>query len=777
MTARSAGPRRRGTARRRRAGDTRRAARAREAPRRRGRPRAPEARARPRARPRRRRLLQRSRGCRSPAWSPPSIASTFSRQPAAVIAHRPQDGCGKCARRGRAGLFFRRLARYGLGRGTTRRSARQHGPARRDPRWDRARGDGAGPGRRAPLRERRGGAPLWARVERRAARPLRRRGARPVRDRGRGRGSAAPGAAAEPARPRHGRDPRGRRRLPAEAQWRGALVRSLLEAAAVRDRRRRARRQRLPGRHGRAQCRGSYPLPRRGQLDPLCSARRRGDARGAGGAAGSAAGRLLHRRPARRGREPAADRDRPPEPGARSAAARAAPAVSPRVQPRPSRLARDRERRAPPHSRRTRWRARRGGRGRGAHADVRNTRGALVHRRPPRDPRQAARDDLTRHGRVAPPVWHLRSRARDRHRCEGGTRDRQRAAARRGAAILRPARHAARLGPRRDRVLGSGAALHPRQRRAGGDQPALCGGARRTHPRRGDPAPRAAARASLPPGARVRRADRAHRVDRRRRRADRGQAPLAFELLPRAGAGGRRRDRGRRRDHGDHRPQARRRPPPPARRGRRALLLVARPRGDLPPDRPRRRAAHRRRLQHLPCRRRQPAARGSRPRRPGARAADAHDAGQLCGAGGDAAADAARRRRGRAAPLPDRHPGARRRARADRARPEGFPACGLALDDVRPVRLTRRDPRRDDPRLTGAGQVRGKRPRPRARARAIARQPPSTTPGSSASCASARRCSSRSRRPPSTASWSSRPRGGCSRTTAASPSCGASRTS
>ena len=67
-------------------------------------------------------------------------------------------------------------------------------------------------------------------------------------------------------------------------------------------------------------------------------------------------------------------------------------------------------------------------------------------------------------------------------------------------------------------------------------------------------------------------------------------ASLALELLP----GPRRRRRGdrrRRRDHGDHRPQARRRPAAAARRGGRALLDLARPRGDRGPDRAGRRAA------------------------------------------------------------------------------------------------------------------------------------------------------------------------------------------
>ena len=181
--------------------------------------------------------------------------------------------------------------------------------------------------------------------------------------------------------------------------------------------------------------------------------------------------------------------------------------------------------------------------------------------------------------------------------------DRQRAPLRHRAAVVRTARHAARLGAGRDRLLGPGPPLHPRQRRARRDQRAHSRGARREAAGRGDRRARARARAALPPRARDGRAGRAHRVDRRRGAADGRAPPLALELLP--GAHRRRRgDRRRRRDHGDHRPEARRRPAAPARRGRRALLELARPGGDRLADRPGGGAEARRHVQRLPRRRR-----------------------------------------------------------------------------------------------------------------------------------------------------------------------------
>ena len=62
--------------------------------------------------------------------------------------------------------------------------------------------------------------------------------------------------------------------------------------------------------------------------------------------------------------------------------------------------------------------------------------------------------------------------------------------------------------------------------------------------------------------------------------------------------------------------------------------------------------------------------------------------------------------------------GARRSARAARARPGAVREGRLTLDDVRPLRLARGDTRRDDARLTRAGALQGERSRAGARARA-----------------------------------------------------------
>ena len=97
---------------------------------------------------------------------------------------------------------------------------------------------------------------------------------------------------------------------------------------------------------------------------------------------------------------------------------------------------------------------------------------------------------------------------------------------------LRAARHAARVGAGRHRLLGPRAPLRPRERRTRRGQPQDAGGARRPDARGGDPDARPDAAAALPAGTRVGRAAHPHRVDRRRCAGHRRAASLALQLLP-----------------------------------------------------------------------------------------------------------------------------------------------------------------------------------------------------------------------------------------------------
>ena len=108
------------------------------------------------------------------------------------------------------------------------------------------------------------------------------------------------------------------------------------------------------------------------------------------------------------------------------------------------------------------------------------------------------------------------------HRPRAGTRDRPPRRARdrecaplpRRARVVCAARHAARLRPGGNRLLGSRAALRARERCACAAQPALAGGAHRENAARDDPEARSAPGAALPARARDRRAGCARGVDR-----------------------------------------------------------------------------------------------------------------------------------------------------------------------------------------------------------------------------------------------------------------------
>ena len=200
--------------------------------------------------------------------------------------------------------------------------------------------------------------------------------------------------------------------------------------------------------------------------------------------------------------------------------ARAAAARAPRALPAGPRTRRIRSRRCWRPASRTSSRMHaqelsRRRRRRGASRPLPQPGGDLVHRRAARGTGPDARDDLARHRRVGQALRRPRPRARARARAASSARDRQRAPLRRGAAVVRAAEHAARLGAGRDRLLGPRPPLRAGQRRARHDQRALAGGARRPRPRRGRRRARAHARPALPACARDGRAGRAHRVDRR----------------------------------------------------------------------------------------------------------------------------------------------------------------------------------------------------------------------------------------------------------------------
>ena len=199
----------------------------------------------------------------------------------------------------------------------------------------------------------------------------------------------------------------------------------------------------------------------------------------------------------------ASGRDLAPRPGARGAAARGATPLSAGEERGASGLGGAQERRALSRRGRAPGGALPDGGRRGAPRALPRTRSDLVHRRPARGARAAARDDLARHGRVATALRRGRPRARARDRAPSGARDRQRAPLRHRAAVVRAAQHAARLGARRDRLLGSGAPLHPRERGARRDQRAHSRGARREAAGRRDRRAQPRSRAALPPCAGV----------------------------------------------------------------------------------------------------------------------------------------------------------------------------------------------------------------------------------------------------------------------------------
>ena len=300
----------------------------------------------------------------------------------------------------------------------------------------------------------------------------------------------------------------------------------------------RPRGQRLPGRHGGAQCRGAHSLPRRGEHDPLRFARRRGDARRACARCSSrawpttASSISLSEDDASLRQVVISHREPDREQLLRELRHRYPPEANDSI-----RSPRSAERRAAPDPGRPRRRARRGGGGRGAPPAVRVARGALVHRRPAGDARQAARDDLARHGRVASALRHVRSRPRPRDRAPCGARDRQRTALQCRAGVVRAA----------DTLLLSapvGIGFWDRDLRFVRVNDALAeinrldsGGARRPDPRRAAAAPRAdgSSRSTASvletgePVVHTESTDDAGRADRR-------PAALALELLPGAHA-------------------------------------------------------------------------------------------------------------------------------------------------------------------------------------------------------------------------------------------------